>query len=94
MKLSIVCVGYRPENWKKLYDSIPESFSGSWELICIGPYAPDFKEKNFTFIEDWGQPARCCQLGLLAAKGDWVSFAWDDGWYLPEQLDVVWATLK
>lgn len=94
MKLSVVCSGFRVANFKKLYDSIGESFTqGDWELIICGPYQPDFDKPNFTFIQDFGSPSRCCQRALLAAKGDWISFAWDDGYYLPG-LDGIWNILK
>lgn len=93
MKLSVVCSGYRVENFRKLYDSIKESFSQDFELVICGPYAPDWQEDNFIFIQDYGSPARCCQRALLSASGEWVSFAWDDGNYLPGALDRVYKTL-
>ena len=94
MKLSVVCSGYRVENFKKLYDSIGASFSQDFELVICGPYKPDWQEDNFIFIEDSGSPARCLQRALLAASGDWVSFAWDDGEYLPGKLDEVYKMIE
>ena len=94
MILSIVCSGYRSENFEKLYDSIEKSFSGEWELIICGPNAPTFEAENFLFIQDYGSPARCCQRALLMAKGDYVSFAWDDGVYLPGMLDKLYVVTK
>lgn len=93
MKLSVVVPGIRKNLWKSLYDSIAKSFSGEFELIIIGPYEPDFKEDNLVWIKDFGAPARCAQRGLLAAKGELISFAWDDGTYIDNSLNECFALL-
>jgi len=36
-KLSILLPGIRVDRWVKLYESIEKSFSGSWEIIFVGP---------------------------------------------------------
>lgn len=93
MKLSIVVPGIRAELWKSLYDSISKSFSGEFELIIIGPYKPTFEAANLIWIEDFGSPARCAQRGLLEAKGEWISFAWDDGTYIENSLNECFSLL-
>jgi len=90
MKLSVLVPGIRTKNWRKLYDSVIESFSGSWEMVIISPYKlPDELKgnQNIKIIEDWGSPMRCQQRGLTQAEGDYVTWAADDGVYLPGMLD-------
>lgn len=90
-QLSVICPGIRTTNWSKLYKSIGDSFSGKWELLFVGPYnLPDeLKTKdNIQFICDWGSPIRAQQIGLTYAKGEWITWAADDGFYLPGALDI------
>lgn len=94
MQLSVIVPAIRKDNWRKLYDSIGKSFSGTWELILIGPYAPDFEESNLSWIEDWGCPSRCCQIGLVHSAADWISFGWDDGWFHEGAMDEAWKLLE
>lgn len=94
MDLSIVVPAFRQNRWEKFYESIANSFHGSWELILIGPYKPLFEKPNLKWIEDWGAPARCQQRGLLEAQGDYVTFSWDDAIYCENMLDKAWDILK
>lgn len=94
MKLSIIIPCFRKELWEKLYNSLAESCSAEWELILVGPYQPDFVKYNMTWIEDWGHATRCQQRGLLAAKGEWLCFGWDDGIYYPGALDNALSMVK
>lgn len=94
MKLSVICSGYRLEGFRRLYDSIGKSFSQDWELIICGPNKPDFEKDNLLWIEDFGSPARCCQRALLSAKGEWISFATDDGYYLDGAIDGEFKILE
>jgi len=57
----------------------------------ISPYdlPEDLKKfKNVRLINDWGTPMRCQQIGLTEAKGDYITWAADDGTFLPNALDV------
>ena len=94
MDLSVIVPGFRVKEWQNMYQSIKQSFSGQWEMIIVGPYSPDFSEPNLTWIEDWGCPTRCQQIGMLEAKGDWHCYGWDDGVYQNGALDRAWETLK
>lgn len=96
-KLTIICPGIRTKNWERLYRSIDKSFSGSWEIIFIGPYdiPADMKKKladegrtNFRYIYDMGSPIRCQQIGLVQSEGEWINWAADDGYFLDGALDV------
>jgi hypothetical protein len=85
MKLSIFLAGIRTQNWKALYDSIPNATSlpeSEYEVIFVGPHGlpAELQDKpNVKFIEDWGSPMRCYQIGLLEAKGEYVTWIADDG---------------
>jgi hypothetical protein len=89
MKLSIFLAGIRTQNWKALYDSIPNATSlpeSEYEVIFVGPYGlpTELQDKpNVKFIEDWGSPTRCCQIGLLEAKGEYVTWIVDDAKFCP-----------
>jgi hypothetical protein len=96
MDLTILCPGIRTANWEKLYNSIIDSFHGTWEIIFISPYElPDTlkntKRKNVTLITDWGTPMRCQQRGLTQATGTYVTWAADDGVFLPGALDIAFS---
>lgn len=97
LHLSVLVPGIRTKNWQKLYDSVKNSFSGNWEMIFIGPYAPpqELQQKpNTKWICDWGTPIRCQQIGLIHANGQYITWAADDGEYLPGALDIGWERLR
>lgn len=94
MKISIVVPAIRKELWENFYNSIANSFHGEWELILIGPYQPDFQKDNMRWIEDWGCPTRCQQIGILEAKGEWICFGWDDGIFQNDSLDKYYSCLS
>ena len=90
-QLTVLCPGIRTKNWLRLYESIGESFAHSWEIIFIGPYGlpEELRDKpNVTWIEDWGSPIRCQQIGLLSAQGVFITWAADDGFFLPGALTI------
>ena len=94
MQLSIVVPAIRKELWEKFYNSLTESFHGKWELILIGPYEPSFRKDNMRWIEDWGNPTRCQQIGILEAKGEWICFGWDDAIFQNNALDEYYSKLS
>jgi len=87
MKLSIFLAGIRTDNWKALYDSIPQITSiKDFELIIVSPYdlPPELKEiPKVRLIKDSGCPSRCYQLGILHSQGEYVVWAADDGTFSP-----------
>lgn len=97
MKLSCLVPGIRTANWRKLYDSIGASCTKyDWEVIFVGPYPlPDNMKglPNALWIEDWGSPIRCQQIALLAAQGEYVTWAADDGTFVPGALDIGFSFL-
>ena len=97
MRLSILVPGIRVQNWTRLYNSIDDSFSGEWEMIFIGPYELPTSlavMDNVKYIEDWGTPIKCQQRGLVAAKGEYITWAADDGVFTKNSLDKGFELLK
>jgi len=90
IKLSIVVPAINTDRWMGFYESITKAYSGEWELILLGPYdmSEELKAKgNVRWIYDWGSPSRRCQRGLLASKGEFVMFSWDDAIFYPGMID-------
>ena len=91
MKLSVILPGIRPQNWQKLYDSIDKAVNRrySWELVAIGPEGIDLNaySGSYKFIEDRGSPCHCQQRVLLTCAGEYVTWAADDGEFLPNALN-------
>lgn len=99
VNLSVICPTIRPQNWYRLYQSIKNSFSGTFELIFVGPYPDEGKwwyhdqDNNIRYIRDWGSPNRCQQIGLYNACGNTVTWAADDGEFLPNGLEDMYRLL-
>lgn len=96
-QLSVICPSIRTHNLINLYDSIGRAFSGAWELIVVSPYAlpPELESKdNVQWIESWRSPIACQQMGLISSRGELISYAADDGWYLPNSLDIAFKSLE
>jgi hypothetical protein len=97
LEFSVFLAGIRTQNWKTLYDSLRISTQKEFELIFVGPYGlpPELQDTpNVKFIEDWGCPSRCYQIGLLACTAPYVLFVADDGVFLNNRaIDNAFATL-
>lgn len=94
--LSVIVPGIRPWNWQKLYDSVKESLvdSDDFEVIFVGPHTETVITNGIgkvRFIEDWGSPARAMNIGLEEAVSDTITWAADDGYFLPTQLDKMYG---
>ena len=90
--ISILLPGIRKERWNKVYDSIVESTSRSFELIIAGPYSLPFElqdKKNVKYVKDYGNPVRATQIASQFAEGKYITWTADDGTYLPNVLDKV-----
>ncbi|MHA2279428.1 MAG: hypothetical protein ACXAC5_00855 [Promethearchaeota archaeon] len=98
MKLSIFIPGIRTENWMNVYNSVSGATSMSdYELIFIGPYRLPSKMRgieNIRFIQDYGSPTRCNQLGLIHSKGEYVLWGADDGAFVSNMaIDKAFACI-
>jgi hypothetical protein len=88
--VSVITPGIRPDNWERMYHSIEESTTRSWELITCGPKAPPqslFEKRNFKFVNDWGSPTRCACIAMSLAEGEFMTWGSDDGYFLPGGID-------
>src|SRR5690349_654772 len=88
-EISIVLPGIRRDNWKKLYDSIEESTKRTFELIIVGPTEPppSLNVKSVKFFKDLGNPVRASNIAASLAEGKLITWAADDGVYIPSALD-------
>lgn len=92
--VSIVVPGIRTSLWLGLYNSIQKACTSrySFEIIFVGPYPPSkdelFRENsnNVIFIHDFSSPCRSAQLGSIHAKGQYITWAADDGYYIENSL--------
>lgn len=100
MKLSVLIPGIRRENWLKLYDSISKAVSYEdypWEVIIISPYElpPELaRRENVVWLQSWRSPIACQQQGLCSARGEYITWAADDGVYLQGSLNTALKTLE
>lgn len=96
-QLSVICPSIRTHRLLELYESISKSFSGTWELIVVSPYAlpPELEAKdNVQWIESWRSPLACQQMGLIASKGELISWCADDGICLPNSYDIAFKSIE
>jgi len=90
MKLSIIVPSIRIFGIPLLYDSIMDSFKDTFELIVVGPNPvvwPLSDYDNIKFIKSYRSPNAAQQQGLMAATGEYICAAADDGVFLPGALD-------
>lgn len=86
--LSFIMSGIRVQNWPHLVYTLSKTYSGQWELIIVGPYAPDgLPKENIIWIQDWGSSVRCQQRALCEARGEWICWVCDDNTFLPHMID-------
>lgn len=96
-QLSVICPSIRTHRLLELYDSIGKAFSGTWELIIVSPYAlpKELEEKdNVQWIESWRSPLASQQMGLIASRGELISWVADDGTCLPNSYDIAYKLLE
>lgn len=84
MKLSIIVPSIRVSGVEKLYRSI--DYKGEWELFIITPEVPTISSPKVKYITSYRSPNACQQQGLEEAKGDFITFASDDGEFIPGAL--------
>lgn len=90
--LSVCLAAIRPQYWKRLYDSIVASLEGrySFELILCSPEkklpVELLGKENIQLIQSFASPSVANQIAALSAKGTYIKWSADDGWYLPGKL--------
>lgn len=99
--ISVLIPGIRLPLWPEVYRSMERSFSGSWEIVFVGPYNPnevleafkDIHPDNIKFIESYASPMVCRQQALCAASGDFICYAADDVLFCDNSLDEAFSLL-
>jgi hypothetical protein len=97
VKISVILPGIRRFNWLNFYNSVGRATSHEYEVIIVSPYElpKELKnKKNIKYIQDWGCPSRCQQLGLIAAEGEYVTWGADDGFFVKEKIDKAIKVLE
>ena len=89
--LSVCLAAIRKENWSRLYNSIVESIGEyTFELIFCGPHneLPEDLQglENVKCIQDYGCPTRAQQISMKGAKGRYITWTADDGWFFKDGL--------
>ena len=92
-KLSVIVPSIRPHNLLKLYNSIDVN---DFEMIIVSPQSCNLENLmvRIKWIKSFRSPNACQMQGLMEASGDWVTFASDDGVFLPGALDYAFNILK
>jgi hypothetical protein len=88
--LSIIIPGIRPEKWYNVYKSIKNNCERYlFEVIFVGPSLP--KQEGIMpyakFIQDFGSPSRCMNIGANHAQGKYITWSADDGIHINKGFD-------
>lgn len=100
MKLSVIVPSIRTKNLNDLYNSINDACTfaiNPWEMIVISPYdLPEYLKNmdNVKIINSFRSPIACQQQGLMEARGEYISWAADDGKYMPDSLNQSFKLLE
>lgn len=94
--ISVLVPGIRPENWKRLYDSVERAYSNHFQIVFCGPKPPPLSllgKQEVSFIKDYGSPIRCQQIALLNSDFPFITWAADDGWFMENSLNIAYDNL-
>lgn len=99
-QISLIIPSIRPSMWQQVYDSFLTTWSGTFEIIFVGPFGPEtnldlntIARGEIRVIEDYGCPSRALQIGWINAKAPILSFATDDCIFDQGTMDKAWKTL-
>lgn len=99
-QISLIIPSIRPSMWQQVYDSFLTTWSGTFEIIFVGPFGPEtnldmntIARGEIRVIEDYGCPSRALQIGWINAKAPILSFATDDCIFDQGTMDKAWRTL-
>ncbi len=74
-EISILCPSIRPNNLKRVYDSILNSTKRRFELIIVSPYVLPIELQgisNIKSVVDFGSPTRASCIASLLIEGKYV----------------------
>ncbi len=95
-KLSVLVPSIRPQNLLRLYDSILSACSYDFEMVVASPFPlpDDMKFDNVKLVHTMRAPLAAQQEALTHASGEYISWASDDGYYLPGSIDISFRLLE
>ncbi len=96
-KISVIVPSIRTANLENLYNSICKATTQTFEMVVVSPYElPEvLKDKeNVRLILSRHSPIAAQQIGLMESHGELITWAADDGEYLPNSLDNAYNLLK
>ncbi|MGN0724243.1 MAG: glycosyltransferase family 2 protein [Treponema sp.] len=101
-KISIIVPVYNVEKYiRRCLDSIAAQTFTDWECICVDDGTPDasgkicdeYAQKDSRFVvihKENGGVSSARNVGLDAAKGEWICFVDSDDWVEKEMLEVLY----
>jgi hypothetical protein len=99
--LSIVIPSIRVQQLMGVYNTLIKAIGKhTFEMIIVGPKKPDDKllsTNKVKFVEDFGSPLRCGQLGSTYAEGKLFTIFSDDGTFRESNLEQaidIWYSLN
>ena len=77
--VSLCAAAIRPQNWLYLYNNAGNGSSIPFEMVFVGPIAPDFiLPDNFRYIKSNVKPTQCTEIAIRYASGKFVMHIADD----------------
>ena len=101
-KISIIVPVYNVEKYiRRCLDSIAAQTFTDWECICVDDGTPDtsgklcdeYAQKDSRFVvihKENGGVSSARNVGLDAAKGEWICFCDSDDWVEKEMLEILY----
>ncbi len=101
-KISIIVPVYNVEKYiRRCLDSISAQTFTDWECICVDDGTPDasgkicdeYAQKDSRFVvihKENGGVSSARNVGLDAAKGEWICFCDSDDWVEKEMLEILY----
>ena len=95
--LSVIMPTIRTQLLHNVYNSLVDSFHGTWELVLVGPNpVPQdlLNTGHVRWIQSYRSPIVCRQQALLAAEGEWICYAADDVTFIRASLDIAYQNVE
>lgn len=86
--LSVLLPSIHPDRLERVWQSVNLATDRPFEVVVVGPYdLPRNLPGNWKFQKDLGSPARCFNIALTFARGEYVTLASDDMTYFAGKID-------
>lgn len=87
--VSVILSAIYPEKWMGMHESLMNKNTTSFELIFVGPNAPDYElPENVRFIQTEVNPVQCKEIACRAAEGEYIIDVADDFLFVPGFLNA------